>query len=411
MFYSILIYSLYHFRLNSTSIEIKWAKQEKDIRKQLATLVNMPRYHELARKKVIPMTEDIMTMEEAAAILVHMKLSDSLINPMNRLDVSGQPTLPPNTLTPLVEGIPSPEDLHPIENAWESDHQGLHPNRLRLLPKSCTPTAMDERVARDWFARNMDIGTTASAKSKSLEQSPNHDRMSVNSTTETWNQANTHFQSIVSCSSYNAGAGLANQNQPEAIKVEEAPKPRWRLCTYCGVPGHPIGSCPMVPCRRCHTIGHASKNCPLIPCKYCNCTGQHAVGHCPVFLAKMAQNEQLRSIKRAARATKKKPTQEETSLKRPLADISEDYANLVSISGQQDLEKETRMHSPICDQPSHQTRSRTNLPCGYCHATGHLPKNCPVAKADKNERERTSSAQQRKKRGRASRVKEETDID
>lgn len=373
----------------------------------------MPRYHKLAHKNAIHVTEDIMTVEEAAAILMHMKLADNLINPMNRPDVPGQPTLLPNTLTPLVEGKPPPENLHHTENSGEPENHGLHPNRLRSLPKSCTPTAMDERAARDWFARNMDIDTTASARGEFPGRTPNDGRMDVDSTTQTRDQVNTHSNSMVSRTSDSAGAGLANQNQAEAIKAEEASKPKWRLCSYCGVPGHPIGNCPMVPCRRCHTVGHAPKNCPLIPCKYCKTTGQHAIGNCPVVLAKTARDEQLRNIKIAARAaTKKKPTQEETPVKRPLADDKEEYANeFVSINSQRGLAMEISMQPPICDQPRHRTRSRTNLPCGYCDATGHLTKNCPFAKADKNEWERASSAPQRKKRGRASRVKEQMDTD
>lgn len=285
------------------------------------------------------MTEDIMTVEEAAAILMHIKLADSLINPMNCLDISGQPTLPPSTIALLVEEKPPPENLHPIENAWDPNSQGLHPNRLRRLPISYTPTAMDERAAWDWFARNMDIDTTASAKGKSLVHTRNDDGIDVGITTQARDQVNTHSKIMVSRTSDNVGADLANQNQAEAIKPEGAPKPRWRLCTYCGLPGHPIGSCPMVPCRRCHTIGHAPKNCPLVPCKYCSTTGQHAIGHCPIFLAKTARIEQLRDTKSAARASRKKPTQEETSLKRPLADGKEELVNLDSINGQRGLAK------------------------------------------------------------------------
>lgn len=369
----------------------------------------MPRYHKLASKNATHVTEeDIMTVEEAAAILMHMNLADNLINPMNRPDVRGQPTLEANiTRTPLVEGKPPPENLHPAENFGEPENLGLHPNRLRLLlPKSCTPTAMDERAARDWFARNMDIDTTASAKGESSGQTPNNDddRMDVSSTTQT--RVNPHSNSMVSRTMDNAGASIANQSQAEAIKIEGGSKPKWRLCSYCGVPGHPIGNCPMVPCRRCHTVGHAPRNCPLIPCKYCNTTGQHAIGQCPVLLAKTARDEQLRNIKIAARATsktKKKSTQAEISLQRPLADDTEEYANeFVSInhSQQRGLAKEISMHSPICDQPrQHRTRSRTNLPCVHCDPTAHLANNCPDAKADKNECECASSAPQPKKLG------------
>lgn len=391
----------------------------------------MPRYHNLTRKNAIHVTEDLMTVEEAAAILMHMKLADNLINPMNSPDVPGQPTLPPNTLAPLVEGRPPTENLHPMENSREPENYGLHPNRPRPSPRSCTPTAMDERAARNWFARNVDIDTTASAKGESPGRTPNDDRMDVDSTTKTRNQVNTHSNSMVSRTSDSAGAGLANQNQAEAIKVGEASKPKWRLCSYCGVPGHPIGNCPMVPCRRCHTVGHAPRNCPmvpcrrchtvghaprncpLIPCRYCKTTGQHAIGNCPVVLAKTARDEQLRSVKIAAHAAaKKKPTQEETSFKRPRADDKEEYANeFVSINSQRGLAKDMGMQSPTCDQPRHRTRSRTDLPCGYCEATGHLTKNSPVAKADKNEWERASSAPQREKQGRASRVKEQMDTD
>lgn len=385
----------------------------------------MARYHKLACKNAIHVTEDIMTVGEAAAILMHMKLADHLINPINRPDVPRQPTLPPNTLlTPLVEGKPPPEKLRPTANSAEPENLGFHPNRPRPLPKSRTPTAMDERAARDWFARNMDIDTTApSAKDESPRRTPNDDRMDVDSTTQKRDQVNTHSNGMVSRTSDRAGAGLANQNQAGAIKIEEGSKPKWRLCSYCGVPGHPIAKCPMVPCRRCHTVGHAPKNCPLIPCKYCNTTGQHGIGNCPVVLAKRARDEQLRNIKIAARAsaaatttTKKKPTQlqeEKTSLKRGLVaddkeegeEEEEEYANeFVSINSQRGLAKEMRMQSSICDQPSrqhlhlHRTRTRSNLPCGYCHATGHLTKHCPVAKADKNEWERASSVPQRKKR-------------
>lgn len=380
----------------------------------------MPRYHKLARKNAIHVTEDIMTVEEAAAILMHMKLADNLINPMNRPDVPGQPALPSNTLTPLVEGKPPPEKLHPMENSGKPENHGLHPNRLKSLPKSYTPTAMDERAARAWFVKNMDIDTTASAKGESSGRTPNDDRMDVDSTTETRDQVNIHSNSMVSRTSDSAGAGLANQNRAEVIKIKEGSKPKWRLCSYCGVPGHPIANCPMVPCRRCHTVGHASKNCPLLPCNYCKTTGQHAIGKCPVVLAKRARDEQLRNIKIAARTSaaattiKKKPTKEEkTSLKRGLvADDKEEeeeeeekYANeFVSINSQRGLAKEISMQSPICDQPRQhlhrtrtRTRSRTNLPCGYCHATGHLTKNCPVAKADRNKWERASSAPQQKK--------------
>lgn len=371
----------------------------------------MPRYRKLARKITIPATKDIMPVEEAAAILIDMKQADSLINPINHLDVSGQPTLPSKTLTPIVEEKTIPENLHYIENGREPGNQNLHPNQPRLLPNFSTPTTMDERATQNWFTRNMDIDTTVSAKDKSLGQTPNDKQMDVDSTIQTRNQANTQAKSMVLRTSGNAVAGVANENQAQAIKVEEAPKPRWRLCTYCGVPGHPIGSCPMVPCRRCHTIGHAPRNCPHLPCKYCNTTVKHAIEHCPVFLAKTARNEELRNIGKPARAAKKNPTQEKTSLKRPLADDKEEYVNLVSVSGQRGLAKETGVRSPTYGQPSHPTRSRTNLPCGYCHTTGHLAKNCPIARAEKNERERASSAQQRKKRARTGRVKEEMDAD
>lgn len=368
----------------------------------------MPRYHKLARKNAIHVTEDIMTVEEAAAILMHMNLADNLINPMNRgPDVPGQPTLRPNTRTALVGRKPPPENLQPTENFGEPENLGLHPNRLRLLPKSGIPTAMDERAARDWFARNMDIDTTASAKGESSGKTPNDDRMDVSSTTQTRDQVNPHPNSMVSRTIDNAGASVANQNQAKAIKIEEASKPKWRLCTYCGVPGHPIGNCPMVPCRRCHIVGHAPRNCPLLPCKYCKTTGQHAIGQCPVVLAKAARDEQQRNIKLAARAsTKKKATQADTSqIKRPLADDKKEYGNefvsINSVSSQRGLlAKEISMQSPICDQPRHRTRSRiTNLPSEYCDATAHLAHNCPDAKADENEWERASSAPQRKKRG------------
>lgn len=314
----------------------------------------MSRYRELMPKKGIFTTKDIMTVEEAAAVLIHMRFANSLINPINRLDVSRQPSLSPNTLTQFIEGSAPPENLHHIENAWEPGNQGLHSNRPKLSPTSCTPIAMEARAARE-FAENVDIDTTASAKGKSLGQTLNDDFMDVGSTTQPRNKANNQEKGMASSTSGNAGKGLANQNQAEAIKFEEALKPKWRLCTYCGVPGHPIRRCPMVPCRRCHIIGHAPKHCPLLPCKYCNTSGQHAIGHCPVILAKTARNEHLQKLKEAARTAKKKPAQEEASLKRPLADNKEEYASLVSVNGQRGLTNETSVISPICDQPSHRT--------------------------------------------------------
>lgn len=313
----------------------------------------MSRYRELMPKEGIFTTKDIMTVEEAAAVLIHMRFADSLINPINRLDVSRQPNLSPNALTQFIEGSAPPENLHHIENAWEPGNQGLHSNRPKLSPTSCTPIAMDARAVRE-FAENVDIDTTASANGKSLGQTLNDDFMDVGSTTQPRNKANNQEKSMASSTSGNAGKGLANQNQAEAIKVEEALKPKWRLCTYCGVPGHPIRRCPMVPCRLCHIIGHAPKHCPLLPCKYCNTTGQHAIGHCPVILAKTARNEQFQKLK-AARTAKKKPAQEEASPKRPLADNKEEYASLVSVNGQRGLTNETSVISPICDQPSHRT--------------------------------------------------------
>lgn len=207
-----------------------------------------------------------------------------------------------------------------------------------------------------------------------------------------------------------AGENLANNNRNQAeattIKIEEEAsmtKPKWRLCSYCGVPGHPIGKCPMVPCRRCHTVGHARNKCPLSPCKYCKMTGQHAIGQCPVVLAKTARSEHLRNNKIAARAaraaaatataaTKKRKQrtqeqlqqQQETSilLKSPLADDDkeEEYANeFASINAsQRGLAKDISMQSPICDQPSRKrTRTRkpqTNLSVAdnYSDATAHL---------------------------------------
>lgn len=259
----------------------------------------MLRYHKLARKNDIHVTQDIMTAEEAAAILMQMNLADNLINPMNRPDVvAGQPTILPSTRTPCVARNPPPENLYPMENFGELKNLGLHSNRPRPLPQSCTPTAMNnERAAsRDWFAIKMDIdNTTASAKG----ETPNDDdRMDVNSTTQRQrrDQANTHHSNnnmVLRTIDNFAGAKLANndRNQAEAttIEIEEeasTTKPKWRLCSYCGVPGHPIGKCPMVPCRRCHTVGHARNKCPLNPCKYCKMTGQHAIGQCPVVLAK-----------------------------------------------------------------------------------------------------------------------------
>lgn len=350
----------------------------------------------------------------------------------------GQPTLQTDiTRDPCVERKPPPENLHPpTENFGEPENLGPHPNRprLRLLPKSCTPTpnAMDERAARDWFARNMDIDTTASTtKGDSSGQIPNinDDRMDVSSTTTTQttrDQVKPHSYSMVSRTGTMdnaAGASLAsqNQNQAEAINtiIEGGSKPKWRLCSYCGVPGHPIGKCPMVPCRRCHTVGHAPKNCPLNPCKYCKTTGQHAIGQCPVVLARA---EQQRNIKIAARATtttttiktknKRTQLQADTSLnERTLTladDKEEEYVNneFVSINinnGQrgQLANQIVSMHSPICDHPGQQrTGSRTNLPREYCDATAHLANNCPdVAVADKNECERASPLPQRKRRG------------
>ena len=221
----------------------------------------MPRYHKLARKNAIHVTKDIMTAEKAAAISMHMNLADNLINPMNCPNGgAGQPTLPPSrasTGTPLVARNPPPENLRHMEIIGEPKNLSLHPNRPRHLPKSCTPTAiMNERAApRDWFARKMDIETTASAKG----ETPNDDRMVLNSTTQRRDHVkNIHSNNMVLRTIDNAGASLANnRNQAvEAIKIEEASTPKWRLCSYCGVPGHPIGNRPMVPCRRCHTVGH-----------------------------------------------------------------------------------------------------------------------------------------------------------
>lgn len=388
---------------NSTSIAKQNSQARKHFKKRSTAKANMSHTRMLASKKATPDSPDIMTVDEAASILTHMNLADRLLNPTNRLEICGKPSLSSNDHTQPIEEKLSPQNLHRIENAWKLGNQGLHPNRPRLLPKYRAPSAKYKPLARDFFAMNMDVDTTASAKGKAPGQIPKNDHMDAESTTQTPNQANSRARKTVSHASSNAGAGSINQNQAEAARVDEAPNYRWRLCTCCGVPGHPIASCPMVPCRSCHTVGHAPRNCPHVPCKYCNSIGQHAVKDCPVFHAK--RNEHLRTATARWRknrivansAAKCKPIQLENSLPKTLANNEAAHNNSINLNGKRSLAKETSMQSPICNQPSHQTRNRNrpNLPCGYCHSMGHLPKNCPVAETDKDERERASSTLQR----------------
>lgn len=164
----------------------------------------------LASKKATPDSPDIMTVDEAASILTHMNLADRLLNPTNRLEICGKPSLSSNDHTQPIEEKLSPQNLHRIENAWKLGNQGLHPNRPRLLPKYRAPSAKFKPLARDFFAMNMDVDTTASAKGKAPGQIPKNDHMDAESATQTPNQANSRAGKAVSHASSNAGAGSIN---------------------------------------------------------------------------------------------------------------------------------------------------------------------------------------------------------
>lgn len=152
----------------------------------------------LASKKATPDSPDIMTVDEAASILTHMNLADRLLNPTNRLEICGKPSLSSNDHTQPIEEKLSPQNLHRIENAWKLGNQGLHPNRPRLLPKYRAPSAKYKPLAWDFFAMNMDVDTTASAKGKAPGQIPKNDHMDAESTTQTPNQANSRARKTVS---------------------------------------------------------------------------------------------------------------------------------------------------------------------------------------------------------------------
>lgn len=365
-------------------------------------------------------SSNIITMAEAASILIQMNRADMLLNPINRLEIYEESNFSSKALTQPVKGKSPPQDLYCIKNAWKLGTQLLHSYRPMPTPKYLSTSAKHGSTPGNFFARNTDIDTTASAKWEAPGQIPKDDHMDVDSTIQTPTQGDSRAGNTVSHTSSNVGAGLIIKNQPEVAK---APKYRWRLCTYCGVPGHPIKSCPMIPCRHCQTVGHPTRTCPNLPCKYCNTIGQHAVKDCPIFHAERnaklrAATARWRKKRKAAseRAAKNEPNQPENSLTMPFADDEEEeeaHINPVNPTGKRGLAKETRVQSPIYSQPSHQHRSsnRPNLPCGYCHDMGHLPKDCPVAQTDKNERERGSSAMEREMKGQAwsDKIKKEAD--
>lgn len=95
---------------------------------------------------------------------MQVNMAYRLLNPMNRLKISGKPTLSSNASTEPVEEESPPQNLYHIENAWKLGKEVLQPNRPRSLSKYRAPSAKYESLARNYFVMNMDIDTTASAK-------------------------------------------------------------------------------------------------------------------------------------------------------------------------------------------------------------------------------------------------------